>query len=71
MKDQISIYNLLVDALSENEKYVINGKLNIALIADDAFILDDSIVSLLLKNKKLTNFFFKKIKDIHIFDKTL
>ena len=71
MRDQISIYNLLIDALSENEKYVINGKLNIALIADDTFILDDSIVSLLLKNKKLTNFFFKKIKDIYIFDKTL
>ena len=71
MKDQSSILNLLIDVLSENEKYVINGKLNIALIADDAFILDESIVSLLLKNKELTNFFFKKIKDVYIFDKIL
>ena len=52
------------------EKYGINGKLNIALIADDAFILDEGIVSLLLKNKELTNF-FKKIKDVYIFDKIL
>ena len=71
MKNQNDILSLLLSTLKENQKYVINGKLNKTLLIDDAFTLKENLISTLLKNKDLKEYFFKKIKDVYIFDKTL
>ena len=71
MNKQIQIIDILISSFKENEKYVVNGRLNKTLLIDDAFSLNKNLISLLLKNKQLTEFFFKKVGDILVFDKIL
>ena len=71
MNKQIQIIDILISSFKENEKYVVNGRLNKTLLIDDAFSLNKNLISLLLKNKQLTEFFFRKVGDILVFAELL
>jgi len=70
MKNQADIIKILIETLSEDE-YVIDGKLNKALLIDDIFLFKESLILKLLNNKDLSKFFFKKIGNNYVFDKVL
>ena len=70
MKNQTDIINILIKTLSKSE-YVVDEKLNKTLLIDDVFSLKESLISKLLDSKKLSKFFFRKIKSNYVFDKIL
>lgn len=70
MKNQADIIKILIETLGDDE-YVIDGKLNKALLIDDIFLFKESLISKLLNNKDLSKFFFKKIGNNYVFDKVL
>lgn len=68
---QQSIINELKKTLSNIDSFIVDDKLNKTLIVDAALKLDEKLLSALQNNKKLSDFFFKKINNILIFDKIL
>ena len=71
MLEQKEIFSLLFELLSEIDGCVVDNSLNRSLIIDKAYNLDNELILKLKDSPKLSNFFFKKIEDVLIFDKSL
>jgi len=69
MKNQSNILEELLTALSKNNHYVVDGKLNKTVLVDDAFKMKEELIALLLKNKSLKEFFFTDVNKTLVFDK--
>ena len=69
MKNQSRIIEELIKTLKENRSYVIEGKLNKTLIVDHAFQMNEELLTLLLNNKHLKNYFFANVNKTLVFDK--
>ena len=57
MKNQSKIIEELIKTFKSNKNFIIDAKLNKTLIVDHAFKMDENLISLLLSNKYLKDFF--------------
>ena len=69
MKNQSKIIEELIKTLKENKRYVIEDKLNKTLIVDHAFQMNEELLTLLINNKHLKNYFFANVNKTLVFDK--
>lgn len=69
MKNQSNIIEELIKTLKENKRYIIEDKLNKTLIVDHAFQMNEELLTLLLNNDHLKNYFFANVNKILVFDK--
>lgn len=69
MKNQSKIIEELIKTLKENKSYVIEDKLNKTLIVDHAFQMNEGLLTLLINNKHLKNYFFANVNKTLVFDK--
>ena len=69
MKNQSRIIEELIKTLKENKSYVIENKLNKTLIVDHAFQMNEELLTLLLNNEHLKNYFFANVNKTLVFDK--
>ena len=69
MKNQSNILEKLLSTLSKHKHYVVDGKLNKTVLADDAFKMNEELIALLLKNKSLKEYFFTDVNKTLVFDK--
>ena len=69
MKNQSKIIEELIKTLKENKSYVIENKLNKTLIVDHAFQMNEELLTLLLNNEHLKNYFFANVNKTLVFDK--
>lgn len=64
-----NLINDLRDALKNDERLIIDGKLVKNKIVELALSMDEGLITLLLSNKTIKKHFFKKIADVLVFDK--
>lgn len=69
MKNQSNIIEELIKTLKENKSYIIENKLNKTLIVDHAFQMNEELLTLLINNKHLKNYFFANVNKTLVFDK--
>ena len=69
MKNQSKIIEELIKTLKENKSYIIENKLNKTLIVDHAFQMNEELLTLLINNKHLKNYFFANVNKTLVFDK--
>ena len=59
----------LVELLSTQERFVVDGRLNKNLVVEHALKLDPGLLELLLSRPKIKEHFFVKVKGALVFDK--
>jgi adenine-specific DNA-methyltransferase len=64
-----NLLNELLNALKSDERLLIDGKLAKNKVVELALSMDESLITLLLKNKSIKQQFFKEIGEILVFDK--